>query len=70
MLVEAGSPKNRISRQRVTPLELAKFKLKRIQDGVNHLGAEFSSPSEKTELIKKYSAFVEYLEAVPGVVSK
>mmetsp|Transcript_17691 Transcript_17691/g.57922 ORF Transcript_17691/g.57922 Transcript_17691/m.57922 type:complete len:209 (-) Transcript_17691:317-943(-) len=67
LLIGAGCRKNKISRQRVTPLELAKYKQKRIQDNINHLGEEFSDAAEKTKLLKKYTAFVEYLESVPGV---
>jgi hypothetical protein len=53
LLIAAGCRKNKISRQRVTPLELAKYKQKRIQDNINHLGEEFTDAVEKTKLLKK-----------------
>jgi len=55
LLIGAGCRKNKISRQRVTPLELAKYKQKRIQDNINHLGEEFSDAAEKTKLLKKWA---------------
>lgn len=69
LLLAAGCRKNKIDRSRNTPLETAKIQLKRLQDGIDHFGNEYKG-DDRVKQISKFSSYVEFMEALPGIKKK
>jgi len=69
ILVEAGCRKNKIDRQRLTPLEVARRQLKRLQDNLDHFGNEYKEP-DKGQKMSRYASLIDYLEKLPGIKLK
>jgi len=68
LLVEAGARKNKIDRQRCTPLEVAKRQLQRLHDNLDAFGNEYDKKyDDKPKQIAKYQKMVDWLEGLPGI---
>ena len=63
VLVDAGAKKKKIDRQRQIPLEVAEKQLKRMQEGIDHFGQDYTKDDRPQQTLK-YTKCVEYLKSV------
>mmetsp|Transcript_46121 Transcript_46121/g.76233 ORF Transcript_46121/g.76233 Transcript_46121/m.76233 type:complete len:207 (-) Transcript_46121:303-923(-) len=69
VLVDAGCRKNKIDRLRETPLQTAKKHLQRLEQDLDAFGYPHTGEAKEQVpiRIKKYKAFIAYIEGLPGV---
>eukprot|EP00308_Calcidiscus_leptoporus_P013221 CAMPEP_0119353362 /NCGR_PEP_ID=MMETSP1334-20130426/2524_1 /TAXON_ID=127549 /ORGANISM="Calcidiscus leptoporus, Strain RCC1130" /LENGTH=208 /DNA_ID=CAMNT_0007366625 /DNA_START=50 /DNA_END=676 /DNA_ORIENTATION=- len=66
ILIDNGSRKNKIDRNRDTPIMIAREQLKRIEANLDLFGHEYKG-DDKPQQVKKFADLIEYFESVPGL---
>jgi len=68
LLVAAGARKNKIDRQRLTPIQVAKKQLERLNENLDAFGFEYDKKYDDLPQQKaKYKEIIPWFESLPGI---